>query len=87
MENFSIMPAGRGGLYSVLPLSWHDYKCACFLFALTLLVFSDNDYLYLCSGSDRVNRMTTLAISVFTVLADVQFLVYAAEGAAPGFCK
>lgn len=41
--------------------------------------------MFLLGGSDNIPRVITLTISEFAVLAGIQFLLYAAEGAAPDY--
>lgn len=41
--------------------------------------------LFLPGGSENIRRMTTPAISKFAVIADVQFLLYAAKGTIPDY--
>lgn len=80
-ENFSNMPAGRGGLLLVLPPWWDRYECSYLFLVLAPLLFSYYGGLILRSGFHDIWRMNSMVISKLTVLAGVQFPLYAAERA------
>lgn len=83
MKIFSIIPADRGGLYPVFPPLWDEYECSYFLFVSTPLVLSYYGDLFLRRSSVDKRLIFSLAVSELAILAGVQFLLYAAKGAAP----
>lgn len=85
VENDSITPADRGGLYQFLPSWWDEYEFPYLLFIQTPLVSSYYSGLFLPGNSDDIHRVITLPISEFAILAGVYLLLYPAEGAAPEY--
>lgn len=67
----------------MLAFWWGEYEFPYILFVATPLVWFYYVGLYLRCDSDNILRIAAWAISEFANLTDIQFLLYAAEEAAP----